>query len=202
MGAGRPSAWSQVVVEDDTILVPKAAAAKTLGANASWLSSLNVSPVRGRLYDLRVLARAFVAYREGIVKRRTEKAKLESDELVAAKVQKTQLEAERLELQNRERRGELVDIEHLAPVITRALAAFTRRLTNIPRKLAAEYGIEPETEAALKVFIDDALGELADLDYGPGAASGGGVVGPDPGHQAAAEPVADGMGEHVSDPQL
>lgn len=166
MGAGRPSGWSEARVEGDTILVPKAVAAKVLGANASWLSSLNVPAVRGRLYDLRVLSREFVTYRENIVKRRTERAKIESDELMAAKVRKTELEAERLELQNRQRRGELVDVEHMAPVITRALASFTRRLSNIPRKLGAEHGLDREVEEATKLLIDDALRELADMDYG------------------------------------
>lgn len=162
---GRPSAWNAVKVDVGrrTVLAPKSAVADLLGANKSWLSSADIPPVEPELLDVRVAARKYIEYREGIAKRRALKEAAETDEEQALRIAKLRAQVEKQELENQQTRRELVDVAELGGEWTRALTAFRAALEVIPRRLAAEHGIDAKVERAAHRLIADALRELADL---------------------------------------
>lgn len=76
--------------------------------------------------------------------------------------------ADRLELENAERRGELVFVAHMQEIFGRAVTAFRARLRGAGAKLAPL--VNPENPNLARDLIDrehdDALAELADFDGG------------------------------------
>lgn len=164
----RPKAISRVVVDGERVLAPKSACASILGAPPSWLSSLKVPAARDDLYDLAVISRKFVAYREGVVKRLHSREAKRGDAIKDQRLLKIKLENEKLELANAESRGELVDKAAMGLVVQRAMTAFKKQLEVVPRKMASR-GLSTDHERLLQGFIDDALRELS----GVGGDSGG-----------------------------
>lgn len=76
--------------------------------------------------------------------------------------------ADRLELENAERRGELVYVSHMQEIFSRAVTAFRARLRAAGAKLAPL--VNPENPNVARDHIDrehdEALAELADFDGG------------------------------------
>lgn len=193
--AGRPGAWTLVEVDREahTVLAPKAAVADLIGANRSWLSSANIVPTRDGLLDVREVARKFIEYREGVAHRRGQRSAADSDEVAELKAERLRLQNERLSIQNRASRNELLAVNELAIAWTRTLATFKSALEVIPRKLAAVEGVTREAEHELESLIDQALRDLASIDVG-GAGGGNGAAGVAAGPEAPAGPDAQPMG--------
>ncbi len=188
-----------VTVDRDrhTIWAPKAAVAQILGANPSWLSSLQVEPDdQGRL-DLRVVARRFVEYRENAAHRRGVNEAKRDDDLLDLKKEQLRQRIRRDELDNAQREGELVEAEALGLIWTRTLSAFRTSLESIPRKLAAQHGASDQVEDAATELIHRALTDLGSLDVEAvgerGKMAPEMADGPDP----SAEPDPESMGRPV-----
>jgi phage terminase Nu1 subunit (DNA packaging protein) len=193
--AGRPSAWLSVEVDRTarTVWAPKAAIAHILGANPSWLSSLEVQPDSDGRLDLSVVARRFVAYRENAAHRKGQRTAKQDDDLEELKREQIRQRIRAMELDNDQREGELVEIEALGRVWTRTLSAFRTSLESIPRKLAAQHGASAQVEDAAAELLHKALTDLGSLDV-EGVASDAGSPEVADGPDAPAEPDAERMG--------
>lgn len=186
---GRPSAWQSVEVDREArrIWAPKAAIAHILGANPSWLSSLQVEPdAQGRL-DLRTVARRFVEHREAAAERRGAKAERDDNDLNELRKENLRQRIRTQELDNLERERMLIDAEALGQVWQRALGSFRSALEAIPRKLAAVEGVSAEVERECARLVAAALEGLADLELVDDD-DGSGEEGGDMAHEVAASP--------------
>ena len=88
------------------------------------------------------------------------------------KLERLRLLNEKTALDNRAKMGELVNVDELGQVWTRAFAGFRSALEVIPRKLAAAHDVDSGVERELARLIDDALRELAGLELGDGEGAG------------------------------
>ncbi len=136
------------------VWIPKALFAHELGTNRAWLSNAGFETDN----DGRIRLRDAWQEREDIVRRQAERAKKAEvpKSLDAARLEKTGLECEKLELELKRDAGELVHADHLMDLWNRHWPAFAAAVGAVPVLLRSR-GVDDGVVADMEAHLDRAV---------------------------------------------
>jgi phage terminase Nu1 subunit (DNA packaging protein) len=115
--------------------------------------------------DMGMVVKSVITYYKGqTAEARRDRTKEGQDELYVQKVRLTEAQADKLDLENREREGELVEADSVRSAWLEMIAAARAKLLSIPTKVAPQViamSNAADAEQLVKLFVYEALEELS-----------------------------------------